>query len=303
MPYILKLNITPRSNTWPVTYFYEPILTEEWKIKMNTYMLKVISKHISNPLCIGVYLDNEIFWQFKNESWTQSLFEEIHQNILDATIPVIKKYSPHWIIFSNKYCYELPINTSWEWMNWDYIKNNVLARDINNGVDVICMNKYCANEVDILKNGEEFYNLEKSLSDIVGKKATVFHSEIGFQDNVYERRECKLNGVAGLYQRYTSADFPQVSDRMEKGVAYKEVIIRNVKYGGLGYTMTSLCDHGPVYEKWYEFWKKYKHYSSWGIYEPWRNILYTEILEQCKLAHEIAIDHIINETGLDMWRY
>jgi hypothetical protein len=299
MPFVYCFHVQPKTGSSPV-YDWEYLFTDEWAEGVEHEVLRQVINFEKNPLRVGVYCGNEVFWNLRKHNLTESQFRKIHFRYVQVVAGAIKKYAPHWLVFSNKYAANSLIEHSWDWMS-KTVMVDLWQENIELGVDVICVNYYPANEFYAKQIGPSLASIEFSLESRTGKFIPVMLSETGAQANESVRETSYIS--PGLWQRYTSKQYPQVSSQVDRGKRMETVIKGIVEAGGLGYSIHAACDHGPEYAKWWKFWKKYNQYSNWGVYDPWQDIVYDEYLEYLTSVHGAAVIQREAQTGLELWRY
>jgi len=302
IPFIYCFDVEPKEG-WPPEYSWEEIMTDEWAIETREKVREITEKSQDNPLCIGCFLENEIFWHWKDLNITKENWVAAHNRFIDVMVSAIKEYAPHWLIFSNKYCAELdnPSEVTWNWMTPQIIRDAFIY-NIEAGVDVICINDYFYSEKEARQIGSKLKMYEEILSAETNKSVTVMLSETGFQANLYEREKSIEEGhKRDLYERYTSTTYPQVSNQSERvrmmGIAIDSI----VENGGLGLFMHAACDHGPQYAPWWQIWRRCTQYMNWGIYDPWRDKIYNEFLDGIKEVHKKAREKRENDMNIILW--
>jgi len=254
--------------------------TTEWKEQAYKKVEEVSKTLAGNPWCVGVFLGNEILWRAKDEDITRKELEKAHIKYYKTMSAAVRKFLPRSLIFSNKYAASLPGN-SWPWMDSKFFHSLLLVAA--NYCSVVCINEYFSS-IEGLDVGEKYRKLREYLESKTGLLCFVLLSETGIQANDYERM--LSSGLAGRYQKYTSHEFPQAIDQEARGEHMKVIVESLVQHGILGYFFHSFADHGPYDDfPWYAVWKKYKGYSNWGLYDPWRDKVYVPFLEKLRKAN------------------
>lgn len=300
MPFVYCFDVEVKTG-WPWEYSWEEIMTDEWAENTAKEVKRVAENFQDNPLCIGCFLENEIFWHWRDLNISEEEWITVHNRFVDVMVAAIKTYAPHWLIFSNKYCTGLADSElTWDWMTPQIMKD-AFVHDIEAGVDVICLNDYLPTIEEAKQIGLKLKKYEENLSALTNKPVTVMLAETGFQANAYERMKSIEEGHQDIYQRYTAASYPQVNNQTERAHMMGIVINSVTENGGLGVFMHAACDHGPQYAPWWQFWKRCNYYSNWGIYDPWRDKLYDDFIDNIKKIHKSAIEKRENDMNITLW--